>query len=205
MYQVVGYDVDGDPIYQDLSGGSVMGGSVLGELDGDVDGTFSVVGARRAAKRRLITVPKKPGWRSGELATGVQQADEGMLPMPLIGSGGTNVFSVAQGNAPITFQGQMQKPYRAERLVFIVTRNGASGANLRVQGQIFVGTDLQQGELGLVDLESLGAPTAFGLRLTCTPAAPGVFLRIQSQLVGGVLAGSDTMMVTTYFMGRVIH
>jgi hypothetical protein len=200
MYQVVGYDEGGEPIYQAVHG-SVMGGAVMGA------GPMAVIGAHghHHPARRQIHIPPRPQWRDHELATGVVQPDEGMLPMPLTGSSGTNVFSVAQGNAPITFQGQMQKPYRAERLMFIVTRVGASGANIRVQGQIFVGTDLQQGELGLIDFESLGAPTAFGTRLTCTPANPGVFLRLQTQLVGGVLTGTDTILVTTYFLGRVIH
>ena len=99
----------------------------------------------------------------------------------------------------------MQKPYRAERMIFIVTRIGDTAASPRVQGQIFVGTDLQQGELGLIDFESLGATTAFGTRLTLTPASPGVFLRLQCQLVGGALSGTDTILINTYFLGRVIH
>jgi hypothetical protein len=99
----------------------------------------------------------------------------------------------------------MQKPYRAERMIFIVTRLGDSAAGVRVQGQIFVGTDLHQGELGLIDFESLGAPTAFGTRLTLTPASPGVFLRLQCQLVGGALTTDGQILVNTYFLGRVIH
>jgi len=214
-FQVVGYDETGEPVYRQVSG-SVMG-DVMGyynnvdgdEVEGDeVDG-FGVVGARRRRARaprpapRAMALPPKAGWRQGQLATGVETPDEGMLPMPLTGSGGTNTYTATLAN--ITFQGQMQKPYRAERMIFIVTRIGASAANLRVQGQIFVGTDLQQGELGLIDFESLGAPTAFGTRLTLTPASPGVFLRLQGQLVGGALAGTDTILVNTYFLGRVIH
>src|SRR5260221_12635820 len=118
----------------------------------------------------MIHVPPKPEWRGADLAHGVQQPDEGMLPMPLAGSGGTNTFTPTE--PVITFQGQMQKPYRAERMIFIVTRLGDSAAGVRVQGQIFVGTDLQQGDLGLIDFESLGAPTAFGTRLTLTPPSP---------------------------------
>jgi hypothetical protein len=211
-FQVVGYDETGEPVYQEVRGsvmGSVMGyfPNVEGEEYEGVDG-FGVVGARRRRRHpiahpRAIIPPPKPQWRGGDLAHGVEQPDEGMLPMPLTGAGGTNTFTATVGN--ITFQGQMQKPYRAERMIFIVTRIGASAANLRVQGQIFVGTDLQQGELGLIDFESLGAPTAFGTRLTLTPASPGVFLRLQGQLVGGALAGTDQILVNTYFLGRVIH
>lgn len=211
-FQVIGYDEGGEPVYG-VSGGDVMG-SVMGE-DGQeyiVNGQGEIVGraaprahalARRHAPARLIKPPPKPQWRGGELAQGVAQPDEGMLPMPLAGSGGTNTFTATVST--ITFQGQMQKPYRAERMIFIVTRIGATAANLRVQGQIFVGTDLQQGELGLIDFESLGATTAFGTRLTLTPATPGVFLRLQTQLVGGALTGTDTILINTYFLGRVIH
>lgn len=220
-FQVVGYDDAGEPVYQPVEG-SVMG-SVMGQQYGMVpyggggygvygeDSEEEVVGraiAKHRAKHghrpaRAIVPPAKPAWRQGDLAHGVQQPDEGMLPMPLTGAGGTSVFTATVPN--ITFESQVQKPYRGERLVFIVTRTGASAAALRAQGQIFVGTDLQQGELGLLDFESLGAPTAFGFRLSLTPASPGVFLRLQTQLVGGALTGTDTIAINCYFLGRVIH
>jgi hypothetical protein len=212
-FQVVGYDNAGEPVYQDVQGGSVMGGSVMGGQYGMVPyGGYPgmVLGAAHPAHHghhghhaRHIVPPPKPEWRSGDLAHGVQQPDEGLLPMPLSGAGGTSVFTATVPN--ITFESQVQKPYRAERMVFIVTRTGASAASLRAQGQIFVGTDLQQGELGLIDFESLGAPTAFGFRLSLTSASPGVFLRLQTQLVGGALTGTDTIAINTYFLGRVIH
>ena len=214
-FQVVGYDDAGEPVYQPVEG-SVMG-SVMGQQYGMVpyggggyggygvygDEDEEVVGRARRRPKRAIVPPPKPSWRHGDLAHGVQQPDEGMLPMPLSGAGGTSVFTATVAN--ITFESQVQKPYRGERLVFIVTRTGASAAALRAQGQIFVGTDLQQGELGLLDFESLGAPTAFGFRLSLTPASPGVFLRLQTQLVGGALTGTDTIAINCYFLGRVIH
>lgn len=196
-FSIVGYDDAGEPVYKQTADGSVMG-SVMGQQ-------FGVVGraAHPAHHHRMIHVPPKPEWRGSDLAHGVQQPDEGMLPMPLSGAGGTSTFTPTV--PVITFQGQMQKPYRAERMIFIVTRIGLSAADVRVQGQIFVGTDLQQGELGLIDFESLGAPTAFGTRLTLSPASPGVFLRLQCQLVGGALTTDGQILVNTYFLGRVIH
>lgn len=221
-FQVVGYDNSGEPVYQNLPDyGQPVAGSVMGSVMGHypVNGQYGMVpygypgmvvgahpqhhGHHPAHHHRAIVPPPKPEWRHGDLAHGVQQPDEGMLPMPLSGAGGTSVFTATVAN--ITFESQVQKPYRAERMVFIVTRTGASAQSIRPQGQIFVGTDLQQGELGLLDFESLGAPTAFGFRLSFTPASPGVFLRLQTQLVGGVLTGTDTIAINTYFLGRVIH
>ena len=194
-FAVVGYDEAGEPVYQPVSG------AVMGSVMGDEVGRGHH-GHHHAAGRHMA-LPPKPQWRHGELAHGVNTPDTGMFPLPLTGTGGTNTFTATV--AAITFQGSLQKPYRSERLIFIVTRIGASATNLRVQGQIFVGTDLQQGELGLLDLESLGAVTAFGTRLTLSPANPGVFVRLQTQLVGGVLTGTDTILVNTYFLGQVIH
>jgi hypothetical protein len=128
----------------------------------------AIMGRGHHAAARSMPLPPKPSWRHGELAHGVNTPDTGMFPLPMTGTGGTNVFTATV--TAITFQGSLQKPYRAERLIFIVTRIGASAANLRVQGQMFIGTDLQQGELGLLDFESLGAVTAFGTRLTLSPA-----------------------------------
>jgi hypothetical protein len=196
-FQVVGYDDAGEPVYQPVQGSVMGGGNVMG---------------RHAAPHQLhaghrggasVQLAAKPDWRHGNIAHGVEAPDTGMFPLPLSGTGGTNVFTATL--SAITFQGALQKPYRAERLIFIVTRIGASAANLRVQGQQFIGTDLQQGELGLLDFESLGAVTAFGTRLTLTPAAPGVLIRLQCQLVGGVLAGTDTILINTYFLGQIIH
>ena len=211
-FQVVGYDDAGEPVYKQTAEGSVMG-SVMGQYGmvpyggggypGMVLGAAHHGHGHHAQHHRAIIPPPKPEWRQGDLAHGVQQPDTGLLPMPLNGAGGTNVFTATVPN--ITFQSQVQKPYRAERMVFIVTRTGASAAAIRAQGQIFVGTDLQQGELGLLDFESLGAPTAFGFRLSLTPASPGVFLRLQTQLVGGALAGTDTIAINCYFLGQVIH
>lgn len=218
-YQVVGYDGNGEPVYQPVQGQALMGYGPTGVVGYDVMGAdeeeivvgYDEVGRaiRRRVRRRApqpqraMALPPRPDWRGHEVAHGVNAPDTGMFPLPLSGETGTNTFSATVTG--ITFKGSLQKPYRGERLIFIVTRIGASATNIRVQGQIFVGTDLQQGELGLLDLESLGAVTAFGTRLTLSPANPGVFIRLQTQLVGGLLTGTDTILVNTYFLGQVIH
>lgn len=219
--QVVGYDGNGMPVYQPVQGQALMGQALMGYgptgVVGYDDGTevvgYDEVGrairrprrrpAQSIARPHMMPLPPTADWRGHEVAHGVNAPDTGMFPLPLSGEGGTNTFSATVTG--ITFKGSLQKPYRGERLIFIVTRIGASATNIRVQGQIFVGTDLQQGELGLLDLESLGAVTAFGTRLTLSPANPGVFIRLQTQLVGGLLTGTDTILVNTYFLGQVIH
>lgn len=220
QYQIVGYDDAGEPVYQPVAGAILGYGptSVVGygdDVEGDVLGDaseFYVDGAgrmRRRGRRRhhhqpvAMALPPRADWRGHTLAHGVNAPDTGMFPLPMNGSGGTNTFTATVTS--ITFEGKLQKPYRAERLIFVVTRIGTSATNLRVQGQIFVGTDLQQGELGLIDLESLGAVTAFGTRLTLSQADPGVLIRIQAQVVGGALAGTDTILVNTYFLGQIVH
>src|SRR5262245_30271520 len=102
-----------------------------------------------------------------------------------------------------TFQGQIQKPFRAERLLVTTTRTGASATG-RLLGQLFVGTDLSQLDIAAVDLEQLGASNAFGVRLTMKPAQPGVFLRIPTTL-SSALAGADTIFATVQWLGRNVR
>ena len=54
------------------------------------------------------------------------------------------------------------------------------------------------------DLEQIGSPNAFGVRLTMKPAQPGVFIRIVTSL-SSALAGTDTIFATITLLGRNIH
>lgn len=213
-----GYDVDGDDV-----DGDVMG-DVLGDLDGDdVDGDDEVIvgaiavnprtGRRRIIKpgraaargrpapRNAMALPPKPGWRKNQVAPGVQAPAEGMVPLPLVGMPGMT-FSAAVPN--ITFRGQVQEPFRPERLLCSVVRTGASAAAPRVMGQLFVGTKLQQAQIAAFDIELVGTANAFGVRLTCQQVEPGVFVDLQCTLTGA-LAGADTILVSPLFLGRVIQ
>jgi hypothetical protein len=69
---------------------------------------------------------------------------------------------------------------------------------------LYVGTDLQQAEITGWDAELVGAPTAFGTRLTCKAAEPGVFIRAVITL-SNLLTGTDTIFANLTFMGRIIH
>lgn len=192
-FDVVGHDLDGEPIYAD-------------ELAGDVMGDVMGVGAarRRAARggHRLAKIPPKPSWRS-QLAPGVIQPDEGMIPLPLAPQSGSPAGTFSASISTITFQGQLQKPFRPERLLTSSVRTGASSTG-RLLGVLYVGTDLQQAEINGWDVELIGAATAFGTRLTCKAAEPGVFVRMVVTL-SGALAGTDTIFANLTFLGRVIH
>lgn len=184
-------------------------GDVMGE-DDDVDGDFSVVGydddgsplivgAGRGRRGGVVHV-RKPRWRESQLAPGVIAPDQGMLPLTLQGVP-TNTFGLAQQT--ITFQGQLQKPFRGERLLVSTVRTGVSAVG-RLISQFFVGTDLQQLDVPGFDAEQVGAPNAFGVRLTMKPAQPGVFIRLVTTL-NAALTTTDTITATVTLLGRLIH
>ena len=148
-----------------------------------------------------MALPAKPGWRKGEVSPGVQAPMEGMVPLPLIGQPGAT-FSAGVPN--ITFVGQVQEPFRPERLLVSLVRTGASAAAPRVLGQLFVGVKLQQAQIAPFDIELFGTANAFGVRLTCQQLTPGVFVNLQCNL-SAALAGADTIFVNANFLGRVIQ
>lgn len=206
-FDVVGYgygEDDDDEEYELVEGdvlGDIMGarqGSLVQRLRG---GGGNLVRAPRPASRpRLMRVAKKPKWRD-QLAPGVIQPAEGLIPLPLtpLQAGGTFAAATTQ----ITFQGQLQKPFRPERLLVSVVRTGASATG-RLLGQLFVGTDLQQADINGFDVELYGAATAFGTRLTCKAAQPGVLIRL-IVTISAAPAGADTVFASCSFAGRVVH
>lgn len=197
-FEVVG-DVMGDDDFDD-DDGEIEGASIVGYDD---DGTPIIVGARKKKrrKRKSAVVVQRPGWRDTTLAPGVIAPDQGLLPLPLNGAGGTNTFTAAIQT--ITFQGQLQKPFRGERLLVSVVRTGTSAVG-RLIAQLFVGTDLQQLDVGGFDAEQVGNPQAFGVRLTMKPSQPGVFTRLVVTL-NAPLAGTDTIATTVTVLGRLVH
>jgi hypothetical protein len=179
-------------------------GDVLGEVEGDVlgelDGRDEVVGAI-TKKGHMLKLAKKPGWRSGQLAPGVMSPGEGLVPLPMTAQQNGGTFTAAITN--ITWQGQLQKPFRSERILVSTVRTGATATG-RLLGQIFVGTDLQGAEIAGFDLELVGAVTAFGTRLTLIQAPPGVLVRIPTTLSNNPTA-PDTIFASMMFLGRIIH
>lgn len=208
-FDVVG-DVDGD------MDGDVMG-DVMGDLDGDMDGD-EVVGIvrrnprtgrghivrvhhRQQPQHNVLRLPKKPSWRR-QIAPGVNEPDEDMWPLPLKALSNNGIFTSAVTN--ITWQGQLQKPFRGERFLCQVSPNGTSATNLQVLGQQFVGVNLQQAEIDPFNLQLVGQANSFGTRLTLNAAEPGVLIRVQAFIFGGALADTDSIAVTMMWLGRVI-
>lgn len=140
------------------------------------------------------------------MAPGVNLPLSGQVPLPLNPLSNNGVFSTAAPS--ITFEGKLQKPYQAERLLTVATRANVGGtANVtQVVGQIFVGVDLNQAQLQPVNLEVLGAGNSFDTRMRLFQAPPGVIVSILASLFpSGVISGTDTVNVTLMFLGEVIH
>jgi hypothetical protein len=199
QFEVIGEDddVQGD-VMGDVMGyagpmGNYQGGaSVVGYDD---EGYPIVVGKGR--RRGPMVQLSKPGWRESQIAPGVIAPDQGLLPLPL----GSVTFALA--TQTFTFQGQVQKPFRGERLLVTTVRTGTTAVG-RILGQIFVGSDLAALDVPPVDIEQIGSPQAFGVRLTMKPAQPGVFIRIVCSL-SSALTGTDTIFATCQLLGRNIH
>lgn len=201
-FEVVGEDddnVEGDVM------GDVMGnyGGPMGDYEGasqvvgyDDMGNAIVVGARRMRGRPMVQL-RKPQWRNSQLAPGVIAPDQGLLPLPM-----GNVTFTASAQT-FTFSGQIQKPFRGERLLVTTVRTGATAVG-RLLGQPFVGTDLALLDINPIDIEQIGALNAFGVRLTMKPAQPGVFIRIVTAL-SSALTGTDTIFASVQLLGRALH
>ena len=205
------FDVVGDVDGEEMAGDDMAGYDVMGDLEGD-----DVIGVVRrnprtgraqmmrvSPKPRQMALPPKPGWRKEQMAPGVIRPDEGMVPLPLIPNvqGGIFAFGTA---TQITWQGQLQKPFRAERLLCSVVRNATTAVS-RLLGVIYVGTDLQQAEIAGWDIELVGQASSFGTRLTCQPAEPGVLIRLVVNLSAAITVTTDTIYANIMFLGRIIH
>ena len=199
------FDDDDDEVEGDVMGyagpmGDYEGSAIVGYDD---YGEPVIVGARkkkRRGRRRRRVLVKKPGWRGSQLAPGVIAPDQGLLPLPLSGQPSSTFTSTLSA---ITFEGQIQKPFRGERILVSVVRTGTSAVG-RILGQLFVGTDLQQLDVPGFDIEQVGDPNAFGVRLTMKPAQPGVFIRLVTALSTPVTS-SDTIFATVTLLGRNVH
>lgn len=189
------YDVDG---YDDVSG------DVLGDVLGIDTMGMDTVGARRRRAhhaRRMMALPPKPQWRQHQLAPGVQSPREGLEPLPLVPDTNGGTFSATVTN--ITFRARPQRPFRGERLLAQVLRTGTSATGLAALCTgVFVGTALQQLQIGNFNLEFFGS-TAFGVRMDLIPSEPGIDIALGT-ILSGALAANDTINVQLMMLGRSI-
>ena len=148
-----------------------------------------------------------PPWRP-MLAPGSPPLGEGHVPLPMNpetfnGTWGNTAGGGAPAGTTIIFSARPQKPYKVARLLAKGTKSGSTAIGNLV-GQIFVGTDLQQGELGNIDLESLAAATAFDTWVSMKQAEPGVWIRVQCQL-SAYPTGTDFETYTITAIGHYLH
>jgi hypothetical protein len=191
---LMGDELDGDELEGDeLDGDSVLGDSVLGT---------ALVGAarRRAAARRPIARSNKPKWRN-DLAPGVPTPGYGVFPIPLTPVAANGIFT--GGNTQIEFKAVTQIPFRGERLLSRVARNGATalGALVFANNGVHIGIRPQVGVLGPINLEDYSA-TAFGVRLVMQPATQGAEIRVFA-FVNPAVTGTDTLALSLQILGRV--
>lgn len=180
-------------------------GDVMGdEMDGDVMGAAVQAAANAIQRHQRSSVRvRRPDWREGQLAPGVEVPDEGMVPLGMKPDSGSPLGTFSATLSFITWIGRMQKPYRAERLLVSVVRTGTTAVG-RLLGQFFVGVDLNQGTVAGVDIELYGAVTGFGTRLTLLQAPPGVEITVPVTL-SSALTGTDTIFATLQWSGRIVH
>lgn len=197
----VGMDLMGDDELEgdeldtfELSGDDVLGDDVLGA---------ALVGAarrRRALARRGHTGAGKPKWRR-QLAPGVPEPGYGVFPIPLTPVTANGVFT--GGVANIEFRAVAQIPFRGERLVSGIARNGATalGSLAFMNNGVHIGIRPQVGVLGPVNLETF-ARDSFGVRMVMQPATQGAEIRVFA-FVNPPLTGTDTLALSLEILGRV--
>ena len=153
-------------------------------------------------------VVHSPPWRP-MMAPGSPPLGEGHVPLPLNPEqfngiwGGTGT-AFAPAGTQITFSARPQKPFKTTRLLVNATKSNGGSAIGRLVGEIFVGTDLQQGELGDIDLESIGAATAFDTWISFKQAEPGVWIRVQAHLTA-YPTGTDFESFNLMCIGHFLH
>jgi hypothetical protein len=150
-------------------------------------------------------VIQSPPWRP-MMAPGSPPLGEGHVPMPLTPETFNGTWGGAAGagaGVVILFSGRSQKPFKVTRLLVRGTKSGPTAIGNLI-GQTFVGTDLQQGELGFVDLETMGAGNSFDTWVSFKQSEPGVWTRVQATLTA-FPTPPDFEVYTVTAMGHYLH
>lgn len=185
-------DLMGDELDSyELDGDDVLGDDVLGTA---LVGTYGVGrAARHHAKRRA-----KPRWRN-QMAPGVPEPGYGVFPIPLTPQTNGGIFTSSVTN--IEFRTVAQIPFRGERLLTQVSRNGAAGILVQATNGVHIGIRPQVGVLGPLNLENYSRD-AFGVRLVMQPATQGAEIRVFA-FVSSPPTGTDTIALSIEILGRV--
>jgi len=152
----------------------------------------------------LMPLPSPPAWHQDEVTPGIWAPREGLEIMPMVPDDGKGIFSA--GSGLITWQARPQRPFRAERLLVRVGRTATvpgalDGVLLLCQG-IFVGTKLQQLQLGAFDIE-VYTEQAFGVRMALDAANPGILIQMPI-FAQGTIGGTDTIALNMQWLGSSV-
>lgn len=139
-----------------------------------------------------------PGWN--KWMNGVTAPDEGLVPIPLTNVSNNGAFSATVTN--LLFVARPQGPFRGERVVATLIRNGTSATNVSADAVngISIGVQPQIGDFGNISLEEW-AKDAFGVRMAMRDTAPGGLIQANIVLVG-TLTTTDTLTVRLSVYGR---
>jgi hypothetical protein len=135
-------------------------------------------------------------WRA-MVAPGNPPIGEHHVPIPFLPETFNGVWGGAAGapaGAVIIFSARPQKPFKVTRLLASRTPVGATALGKAI-GQTFVGTSLQQAELGFVDLETIGAGGSFDTWVSFHQSEPGVWIRVQATLTAFPTPPDSTTLV----------
>lgn len=165
----------------------------------DLEVVGDILGAAKRAKLAKRGRGGRPAWRD-RLAAGVPKPGYGHVNLPLRPDTNGGVFTSAVN--VIGFEARPQKPFQGMRYVATVRRTGAAGVIILGSG-IFIGTDLQQGELGEFDIEQFG-PTAFDMSMEFVQAEPGVLIRLSCRANPAIAVG-DSVAVSMQVLGNYVH
>lgn len=198
-YETEGYETEGYV----MSDGEGVVGYVMG------DGSVVGAGPVRRPPGHMVRLPPAPAWRKRSAAPGVPMPGQGLEPLPLQPQTADGTFALANTGATIIYTGKVQRPFRAERLLVGVARfadaTAGSPQQRIVTDTLFFGTTLGQLQRGNIDLELLGAPTAFGVRMQQVDVQPGVEIEMPIRLLGPALVGDQSVIVTVIWLGRSIQ
>jgi len=154
----------------------------------------------RNVSQQTITLPQQPNWRGNQVAPGMWGPREGLEILPMNSMAGGSIVTFDANNSQGGFQARPQRPFRCERLLVSVGRQGTSAIGPLVLAQgIYVGTKLQQLQLGEFDLEVFTS-NAFGVRMALDCADPGIEVTIALRLAG-TLTGTDKILVGAQWLG----